>query len=534
MAIIILYASITSYNAKLGEPKNAAAWGDASTEETIHRYPFFQDVHVMIFIGFGFLMTFLKTYSWSAVGMNFIVGAFVVQWSIITNGLWKNAVKNQWSTIEISIDSIIDADFAAASILIAVGAVLGKLNFLQYMFMAIFQTVFYSLAYNIGIYKFKAVDIGGSMYIHAFGAYFGLAASLAYRGKTKNFKRCAANYNSNTFAFIGTIFLWIFWPSFNGALSSGNAQQRAIINTYLSLTGSCISVFIISPMFRHDKFNAEFILNATLAGGVMIGNTADLIFKPWEAIFIGFLAGFASLLGYVGVNQFLFKKIDLHDTCGVHYLHGITGVFGGIIGIIFAAIADPKDLGESYKILYPNSDTRTPSEQALNQLAALAVVLGIAIFTGFICGLFLRCFKGVDAPFDDEELWEVEEDELELVRWMEIHETVKSRKNENRITTGTQNNIPNYRPDFSQNENKKEKTNDPKKFNLEFKNLNDDESNNFTIKNNRQSNTDRNRDRDSVNNRQSINGTNRNQESNLNVNIEENPNLLRNMNLNDK
>ena len=33
-----------------------------------HYYPFFQDVHVMIFIGFGFLMTFLKRYSHSALG----------------------------------------------------------------------------------------------------------------------------------------------------------------------------------------------------------------------------------------------------------------------------------------------------------------------------------------------------------------------------------------------------------------------------------------------------------------------------------
>lgn len=31
-------------------------------------YPFFQDVHIMIFIGFAFLMTFLHRYSWSAAG----------------------------------------------------------------------------------------------------------------------------------------------------------------------------------------------------------------------------------------------------------------------------------------------------------------------------------------------------------------------------------------------------------------------------------------------------------------------------------
>jgi len=35
-----------------------------------------QDIHVMIYVGFGFLMTFLKKHSWSAVGFNYFVAAF--------------------------------------------------------------------------------------------------------------------------------------------------------------------------------------------------------------------------------------------------------------------------------------------------------------------------------------------------------------------------------------------------------------------------------------------------------------------------
>ena len=36
-------------------------------------YAFFQDVHVMIFVGFGFLMTFIKTSSWTALCFNWII-----------------------------------------------------------------------------------------------------------------------------------------------------------------------------------------------------------------------------------------------------------------------------------------------------------------------------------------------------------------------------------------------------------------------------------------------------------------------------
>lgn len=49
----------------------------------------FQDIHVMIFVGFAFLMTFLKKYGYSATGFNLLLGAFVIQWAIISRGLYE-------------------------------------------------------------------------------------------------------------------------------------------------------------------------------------------------------------------------------------------------------------------------------------------------------------------------------------------------------------------------------------------------------------------------------------------------------------
>lgn len=46
----------------------------------------FQDVHVMIFIGFGFLMTFLQRYGFSSVGFNFLIAAFSLQWATLMQG----------------------------------------------------------------------------------------------------------------------------------------------------------------------------------------------------------------------------------------------------------------------------------------------------------------------------------------------------------------------------------------------------------------------------------------------------------------
>ena len=52
----------------------------------------------------------------------------------------------------------------------------------------------------------------------------------------------------------GTLFLWVYWPSFNAALVTGDRQQRAIINTYLSLAASCVTTFAVHNMFNKKKF----------------------------------------------------------------------------------------------------------------------------------------------------------------------------------------------------------------------------------------------------------------------------------------
>jgi len=50
----------------------------------------FQDVHVMVFIGFGFLMTFLKRYGFGAIGFNLLIAALNVQWSILCSGFFSH------------------------------------------------------------------------------------------------------------------------------------------------------------------------------------------------------------------------------------------------------------------------------------------------------------------------------------------------------------------------------------------------------------------------------------------------------------
>lgn len=101
------------------------------------------------------------------------------------------------------------------------GALLGKCNILQLWIIATIEVCFYSLNNAVLTSVFYAKDLGGSMTIHQFGGYFGLAASFFFRPKKakedeKTSHQNGGSYYSNYIAMIGTLFLFIYWPSFNG------------------------------------------------------------------------------------------------------------------------------------------------------------------------------------------------------------------------------------------------------------------------------------------------------------------------------
>jgi ammonium transporter Rh len=159
----------------------------------------------------------------------------------------------------------------------------------------------------------------------------------------------------------GTLFLFIFWPSFNGGPAKGSRQMRAVINTYLSLSSSVIASIIVARVTKGKKLEMEIILNASLAGGVVMGANADIIAKSYGAMLAGFLAGTVSSLGYAYLGPYLAKKIKLHDTCGVHNLHGMPGIMGGIISAIVSS-RGLINFGNNYKNQFLfDSEVRTPS-----------------------------------------------------------------------------------------------------------------------------------------------------------------------------
>ena len=98
---------------------------------------------------------------------------------------------------------------------------------------------------------------------------------------------------------IGTLFLWIYWPSFCfGVAAHSPYEQNVIIaNVLFSLTGSCLSTFMVTIKLGR-KLNMEDILNASLAGGVAVGASCGITYYPVVGLSIGLAAGVISTLGF--------------------------------------------------------------------------------------------------------------------------------------------------------------------------------------------------------------------------------------------
>eukprot|EP01101_Sappina_pedata_P003518 TRINITY_DN1402_c0_g1_i1.p1 TRINITY_DN1402_c0_g1~~TRINITY_DN1402_c0_g1_i1.p1 ORF type:complete len:446 (+),score=230.75 TRINITY_DN1402_c0_g1_i1:48-1385(+) len=396
---VAAFAIFIRYDEK---PDIAIGSGELAQDPRVQKYyKVFIDVSIMVFVGFGFLMTFTKHYSWSSVSLNFLVSVFVVPWALLLLGFFESmgesAEEEKPFGILLTFPAAIDGLFCVASVLIAFGAVLGKTTPLQLLVMGLFQTVFYSILWYVIFYKFEAFDVGGSIGIHAFGAYFGVFCSLIFSSESaKNSDKETASKTSDLFAMIGTIFLWIFWPSFNGALAPAADQMRCVINTYLSLVGSGIAAFLISYVLRGGKFEMCDIQNATIAGGVAVGSASDLFIQPAGALLVGFVGGTISVVGYRFIQPALKHHIGLHDTCGVHNLHGMPGVWSGIVTIIATGL-----FGVSNASVTPSSSF----SQAFTQILSLAAALIMAAVGGVITGFVLRLLPYQDEPFEDNEFW---------------------------------------------------------------------------------------------------------------------------------
>lgn len=436
IVIVVLYTMFVTYD----DDADAKLQNNATNpmENSLYRdYPYFADVQVMIFVGFGCLLAFFRFYGFSGMVFNFLTATFAIQWAILIQGFFQFY---HGGKIHLGVINLLNAEFACAVVLISFGAVLGKTSPVQLLVMALLEIPVFSVTEWAVLKYIRINDAGGTILIHLFACYFGLGVTfILYRPRLNDgHPKEITSYHSDILSVMGTLFLWVFWPSFNSALTfKGDDQHRAILHTFIGLSSSTMTAFALSAIFnKRGKLTMADIQNVTLAGGVTVGASVDMMITPAGAYSLGIMGCTACFFGYKYLTPFLAKRMRIQDQCGIHNLHGLTGLISSTAGICAILLATEETYGPSmYQIFShrapPEGDPkllelqklipglkpglgRTAQEQALYQVAAVFSTIAAATVGGLLTGLVMNLPFMASPPdndcFDDELFFDVPSD----------------------------------------------------------------------------------------------------------------------------
>ncbi|KAM6108481.1 blood group Rh(CE) polypeptide [Pterocles gutturalis] len=369
-------------------------FSDGGASRSSISYAAFQDVNHMVIFGFGFFLTFLRRYGFSSTGFNLLIIVLGVQCSLLTEGLLVFLLQR---AREDGLKRLTKATLSMTAVVISTGAVLGKTNPVQLILMTVVETLVFQMSRFVNSTFLQVPDNIGMMHVHLFGAYFGLAVSSRFSEPPPRSEKNASTPKSDLFSMLGTLFLWVFWPSFNSVLAEDN-KSKVIYNTYFALAASAVTAFVLSALTAKDgKFRMSHIHSAVLAGGVAVGYAAHRIEYPWIAMILGLLASVITVLGSYCLQRCLNPALKIHDASGVHFTFGLPGVLGALAQVVLLVIKNWADLSSlDYLVLV--------------HIGAFCLTISVALITGFITGLILnlRLFKTtpVSKYFDDQFYWE--------------------------------------------------------------------------------------------------------------------------------
>lgn len=356
--------------------------GEDSMSSILNVQKYDRAIHIMamLLVGFGFLMVFVKKYGRSALTATFLLVSTAIPIYICINSFgWLGKAP------DVVIDELILAEFAAASLLICAGAILGRLKMPQYLVLGALFIPCYMfnewiiLENGFGIIPVgRFADTGGSIIIHAFGALFGLGVALTMTTPKELTAAVETDDTSDRFSMLGSMVLWLFWPSFCSALVPPELVPATVVNVILALCGATVATYISTVTLRR-KISVADIANASLAGGVAIGSTCDHA-TPVQSIVIGGLAGVLSTFGFAVLLPWLQKTIKKVDTCGVMYLHGLPGLMGGLFALFVV-----KGLVGS------------------EQLKGIVITIAISLVSGYVVGKIIATLGRRTVPYVDSE-----------------------------------------------------------------------------------------------------------------------------------
>jgi Amt family ammonium transporter len=230
--------------------------------------------------------------------------------------------------------------FAAITPILALGSVLGRVNFKAWIpFCILWITFVYCVdAFSIwggGFFGHHgAVDFSGGYVIHLSAGVAGFVAAAVIGPRLQRDREIDAPNNVAMVA-VGAGLLWLGWNGFNGGdpYASNMSASAAILNTNLC-TAVALLTWIVCDYLTGRKPSMIGTVNGMIVGLVGITPAAGFV-NGWGAMAIGFIA---CVIVYLALNYLSrlrpFRNVD--DTLGVIYTHGFAGLAGGLLVGVFA------------------------------------------------------------------------------------------------------------------------------------------------------------------------------------------------------
>ncbi|XP_055245107.2 RH-like protein ID isoform X4 [Gorilla gorilla gorilla] len=369
-ALILLFYFFTHYDASLEDQKGLVA-----------SYQVGQDLTVMAAVGFGFLNSHLRRHSWSSVAFNFFMLALGVQWAILLDGFLSQFPPGK---VVITLFSIRLATMSALSVLISAGAVLGYVNLVQLVVMVLVEVT------ALGTMRMVISNIFNTDYhmnmthFYVFAAYFGVTVAWCLPKPLPDIKKDKDQIATipSLSAMLGTLFLWMFWPSFNSALLRSPIERKnAVFNTYYALAVSTVTAISVSSLAHpQGKINMTYMHNAVLAGGVAVGTSCHLITSPWLAMVLGLVAGLISSGGAKCLPVCCNRVLGIHDSSVMHYNFSLLGLLGEITYIVLMVL---HTVGAGNGMI---------GFQVLLGIGELSLALAIAVMSGLLTVSSFGCW----------------------------------------------------------------------------------------------------------------------------------------------
>ena len=229
--------------------------------------------------------------------------------------------------------------FAAITVIILAGSVLGRMNFAAWV---VFCPVWITLVYTVGAFSLwgggwlasaGVADFSGGYVIHLAAGTSGFVAA-AVVGPRLQADREHFPPNSLLVALIGAGMLWLGWNGFNGGDPYfANADAGAAVLNTNTATAVALLVWTLMDKMAYGKPSIIGAINGMIAGLVAITPSAGYV-NGWGAIIVGIVAG---IIPWISMNKLqrtrFMMKVD--DTLGVFSTHGIAGLTGGLlVGIL--------------------------------------------------------------------------------------------------------------------------------------------------------------------------------------------------------